>query len=260
VMAQQAALFQELLRQSAEREKRLHEELTELRRTPAAANSAAPGASRGGFEQLSQFKDTFALVREVLQLADGLRSESGGDGDDEGAGNLVRILREAKGLAASFAAAGAAPTTPSSAPAASNPPRLQAPPQVADAGRKRVEQFVQAVFAEAQLDSDPAAAAEQLEQAASMLPSQVREAIATGEWRTAWPAFTVPLGGPLWSQLDAALQNSEQSKRWLAEFVAELAALWQDDEADNDDLGDDDSDETIAARAARHVSAEEKNA
>lgn len=238
LIQQQAETTRALLQSFSEREARMHAELLELRRSPPAAT--APPAPVDPTQQLGQLASAFNTMRELLGMVEQLRpATAAGDDEDEGGSDLVRILREGRRLLE--LQGGQSPSLPgqrgAAAPARPAPP--PAPRAVPSPAAERCAAFLQAIMQEAETGSDPEAAAELLEQSASMLPAPIREAIGTGNWRTAWQAFAPIIGAPEWGSIDTLLAASAERGAWLSAFVAELAAIWN--EPDDDATGTDDA-------------------
>lgn len=227
VMRQQAEVWREMLREAREREARLLAELTR--------RSSQPDGQAAGLVGL---RESLGLVREVMSMTDSFRSDSGGGGDDDDelgegtAGNIVRVLREARGLLGAIprpnmeriAAAPpramplpAAPATPLAPPAPA--PAAPAATQPAEAAKVRVRAFVQQLIEELTIGSEPESVADELASAVGLLPSSVRQPIDAGSWPQAWQAIMPYIGINEWNQVDSLLASSPTSVEWLERFV-----------------------------------------
>jgi len=222
----------------------LREQLQQLRAAPAPVPvPAAPPA-----DSVASVKDALGLVQQVVALVRGFREQDGGmdDSGDE-PNDLVRVLREARGLVGmARATVGAAADAPSQVRRPREPrpsPSLKLLPSEADKTamlRERVRRFALRVFGEAACEADPAAAADALEAEASRLPEPLRLALGTGQWQSVWTATASMLGQDEWTEADRRIAALPALRTWLEEFTSELAQLWADAEGrdDADDAGD----------------------
>lgn len=236
LLEQQAQTFRLLLDAASKREAELLAALRERGAVGQVAPTPAPAVDPLG--------SAVDLVRKVLSVADDIRGAGGGGGDDGESGELVKILREAKGLLQIGAAAGGSPggsigarpeVVPAPRPALRQVRRAGVGDDVSKMREDRCSRFVGSLISEARNGSDAATVADRLADQAGLLPPTVRQGIEAGNWRAAWQAMA-PFLGEGWHGLDSLLVADAAASQWVQECIAELAAVLADDgEPETDD-------------------------